>query len=118
MKSLFISFVSVCMCACASHNVSQPKTEPILSQPVSDISNDIDEGQRAAERLAAIDEAKYWKSLEDITTRVRDEALDLAICKEVETKEQCEKVRKQYCVIDELIDTHSGIHKKPYCNKE
>jgi hypothetical protein len=122
MKLSFFVVMVVSMCACTSHNVSQSQAPKQLDQSYYNPPNTSDlivGDKKAVERQAALDEEKaYWKSLENITTKIRNEALDIAICKEVEKDSGCTVMLKYYCEVDELVDSRGGHHDKPYCKKQ
>ena len=116
--------VIVCMCACAPHSSSTKSTSARLDQSYYDPpgTNDlIIKDRKLAQRQAIVNEEKvYQQSLDNITSRVRTEALNLQICKEISKEDKsndCRPMHKQYCEVDELVDSRGAWHKKPYCSR-
>ena len=124
MKTILLVTV-VILAACSS--VQPPNQPSRLSQEIPEsfstppnttellVSND--RAQQARE-AAITEERLYWESLDNITTKVRDEALNLAMCSEVApNKDECGILKNNYCQVDVLLDSRGGHHKKPFCQE-
>jgi|ERR1700722_15268199 len=57
----------------------------------------------------------YTNSIQSITQTMIYEATVLASCIHTKQNDPCAVTQKEFCAVDELIDAHGIIHKKPYC---
>jgi hypothetical protein len=114
-------FLIVALTSCASNpSVQQPRpTECSLrgdNTPPNTMEVVMSTEKQEQIESSITEEKLYWNSVDSITTRIREEALNLAICAEEATdKNECAAMRSKYCQVDILIDSRGGHHNKPFC---
>jgi hypothetical protein len=122
MKLIALSVVAALACACAS----SPTPAPVVasSPPPTDMELTLQDkvAQDHAltqEETVRRDNQLYQESLNKIENQFNDEKLQMEMCGSVYSPRstQCYALLKKFCQIDTIIDTHSGHHKKPYCDK-
>lgn len=61
------------------------------------------------------DDAAYQSSLERIKDRMLREKRVLEACYREQDPKVCLEKQKEYCEIDQMLDSKGTIHHKPYC---
>jgi hypothetical protein len=122
MKSIVLTFIASLACACASSHTPAPVAAD--SPPPTDmeltLQDKLDKDHQLTEQETIVnDERLYRASLVDIDNRFNDEKLQMEMCGSVygARSTQCYALLKHLCEVSMIIDTHSGHHKKLYCDQ-
>jgi hypothetical protein len=129
MKTAMVSIgLIMALCSCAATNAADKTTVAVYQvapnygqEPTNDLKIDAlntrDNTTQTVAMLPETEEANYYASINRIIDKMRAENLQLTMCAEVHgDSSYCKDLRKKLCVVDELIDTRSDIHRKPYCH--
>lgn len=123
MKLIALSVIAALTCACASSPTPVPVTAHD-SLPPTDLELTLQDkvAQDHAltqEETVRRDHKLYQDSLNDISNQFSDERLQMEMCGAVHSPRsvQCYALLQKFCEEDTVIDTHSGHHKKPYCDQ-
>ena len=129
MKTAMVSIgLIMALCSCAATNAADKTTVAVYQvapnygqEPTNDLKIDTlnvrDNTTQTVAMLPETETSNYYASVNRIIDKMRAENLQLTMCAEVYGNSgYCKDLRKKLCVVDELIDTRSNIHRKPYCH--
>jgi len=132
MKAIgFLACACMCVAGCQSRATSTPinasginddatntylfreEVEPNFTEPKLAVG----EKKVADHPIVIVDaDIAYSNSIRNIDRSFVYEANVLASCLHTKINDPCIATQKELCSVDELIDTHGNIHKKPYCS--
>ena len=132
MKTAMVSIgLMIALCSCASTNTATTTDKTTVAvyqvaphygqEPTNDLKIDTlnvrDNTMQTVPMSPETETSNYYASVNRIIDKMRAENLQLTMCAEVHgNSSYCKDLRKKLCVVDELIDTRSNIHRKPYCH--
>lgn len=123
MKAIILFATVVLACACG--NTKPWNTRPVSQNqkldegfltPPNTIDFSVEDKKLQEYEVSITEENQYWQSLDNITDKIRTEALNIEICNEIApNKSECGILKNNYCQTDMLLDTRGGHHNKAFC---
>lgn len=121
MKTIATMGVVLALCSCGAsttertHYASTQDNRPPTDFEL-EVANARDNTLQVVPMDPKVEQTKYEASLVHINEEMKTEYLQLQMCSETyDMGQYCKDMLKRFCLVDELIDTRSDIHKKPYC---
>jgi hypothetical protein len=117
MKPIILIPLAIIVAACATQPLTQPQLDPSFFNTPNTTTVTVNDNHRQISPLLVDDEDVYQGSLSKIEDTIHQQALMLAICREVGKPSDCVKQQKRFCEVPELIDSRGGRWFKPFCKR-